>query len=279
MGTNSDGIWSENFASLSFIVTPYFWQTWWFVPAVIIAAILILFLTYLTALKTKVRRAVKLQKIKEEENNRVRKNTAADFHDELGHRLTRISLLTEIVKQKIGITFAEISPLLDHISENSARLYDVTKDFIWAIDPQRDSLYELTIRLKDFGDELFGSTKTNFKVEGISEELKKAPLDMEWKRHLMLIFKEGMNNSLEHSDSKTVSLISSIKEDEFEVILEDDGSGFNVEEHLTGKGLTNIIKRAETLNAYIQIDSKPGSGTKLLFKGKFPIKSVNFNKD
>jgi signal transduction histidine kinase len=277
MGTNSDGIWSENFASFSFVINPYFYQTWWFVPAAIVAAVLILFLAYLVVLQTKVRRAIKIQNIKEEESERVRKKTAIDFHDELGHRLTRISLLTEIVKRKIGITFSEISPLLDQISENSARLYDGTKDFIWAIDPQKDSLYELIIRLKDFGDEIFGSTNVNFNVEGISEEFQKAQLDMDWKRHLMLIFKEGMNNSLKHSNSKTVLLSSSIKEDEFELVLEDDGAGFKFDDSLQGSGLKNMQKRAEILNAEIQIDSKPGSGTKLLFKGKFPFKSVNFN--
>ena len=277
MGTNSDGIWSENFASISFIITPHFWQTWWFVPAVIIGLVLILFLGYLLILKTKIKRAVRVQKIKEEENERVRKKTAIDFHDELGHRLTRISLLTEIVKQKIGITFSEINPLLDQISENSARLYDGTKDFIWAIDPQKDSLYELIIRLKDFGDEIFGSTDVHFNVEGISEELQKASLDMDWKRHLMLIFKEGMNNSLKHSNSKTVSLTSSVKEDEFELSLADDGAGFEIDKSPKGNGLKNMQKRAEILNAEFQIESKPGNGTKLLLKGKFPIKSVNFN--
>ncbi len=277
MGTNSDGVWSENFASVSFLIRPHFYQTWWFVPAAIIGSVLILFVAYLLILKTKVRRAIKIQKIREEESERVRKKTAIDFHDELGHRLTRISLLTEIVKRKIGVTFSEISPLLDQISENSARLYDGTKDFIWAIDPQKDSLYELIIRLKDFGDEIFGNTDVNFNVEGISEELQKASLDMDWKRHLMLIFKEGMNNSLKHSNSKTVSLTSSIKEDEFELILEDDGSGFEIDINLKGNGLKNMRKRADLLNAKVQIDSKPGTGTKILFKGKFPIKSVNFN--
>jgi signal transduction histidine kinase len=277
MGPNSDGVWSDNFASFSFIITPHFFQTWWFIPAAILGSVLILFLAYLLILKTKVRRAIKIQKIKEEESERVRKKTAIDFHDELGHRLTRISLLTEIVKRKIGVTFSEISPLLDQISENSARLYDGTKDFIWAIDPQKDSLYELIIRLKDFGDEMFGNTDVNFNVEGVSEELQKASLDMDWKRHLMLIFKEGMNNSLKHSNSTTVSLTSSIKEDEFNLILEDDGSGFEIDSSLKGDGLKNMQKRAELLNAEVQIDSKPGIGTKILFKGKFPIKSVNFN--
>jgi signal transduction histidine kinase len=93
----------------------------------------------------------------------------------------------------------------------------------------------------------------------------------------MLIFKEGMNNSLKHSNGKTVSLTSSIKEKEFEIMLEDDGTGFEMNENLKGNGLKNMQKRAEILDAKVQIDSKPGNGTKLLFKGKFPIKSVNFN--
>ncbi len=277
MGTNSDGIWSENYASLNFVIKPYFWQTWWFLPALILGVILISFLTHLLILKTKISRAVKIQKIKEEESERVRKQTARDFHDELGHRLTRISLLTEIVKRKIGITFSEISPLLDQISENSARLYDGTKDFIWAIDPKKDSLYELVVRLKDFGDEIFGSTDVNFNVQGLSDELLNTSLDMDWKRHLMLIFKEGMNNSLKHSNSNSVSLSSSIKADEFELILEDDGDGFEPDKNIKGNGLKNITKRAEILNAEVHINSKPGAGTKLSLKGKFPIKSVNFN--
>jgi ligand-binding sensor domain-containing protein/signal transduction histidine kinase len=277
MGTNSDGIWSENFASVSFVIHPHFWQTWWFIPAVVLGLVLISFLIHLLILKSKVKSAVKIQRIKEEESEKVRKKTAIDFHDELGHRLTRISLLTEIVKRKIGLSFSDISPLLDQISENSARLYDGTKDFIWAIDPKKDSLYELIVRLKDFGDDIFSSTNVNFNVQEISEELQKASLDMDWKRHLMLIFKEGMNNSLKHSKGQKVSLTSSIKDDEFELVLEDDGVGFETDENLKGNGLKNIQKRAEILEAEVQIDSQPGVGTKLSFKGKFPIKSVHFN--
>jgi signal transduction histidine kinase len=238
---------------------------------------LIGFLIHLMILKTKVKRVAEIARIREEESERVRKKTAVDFHDELGHRLTRISLLTEIVKRKIGFSFSEIRPLLEQISENSAKLYDGTKDFIWAIDPKKDSLYELVVRLKDFGDEIFNSSDINFNVEGISDELQKASLDMDWKRHLMLIFKEGMNNSLKHSKSKKVSLTSNIKDDEFELVLEDDGIGFISDTKSKGNGLRNMKQRAANLNADIQIESNPGTGTKLSFKGKFPIKSVNFN--
>ena len=35
-GTNSDGIWSENAASIKIIINPPFWQTWWFITLIVI---------------------------------------------------------------------------------------------------------------------------------------------------------------------------------------------------------------------------------------------------
>ena len=275
--TNSDGIWSNNFAEFAFMISPPFWQTWWFIPAMISAIILLGFTIHLLALHSKIRRAINNEKIREEESDRIRQKTAIDFHDELGHRLTRISLLVELVKRKLGIAFSEVKPLLEQISENSARLYEGTKDFIWAIDPQKDSLYELMIRLKDFGDEIFGNTKVSFEIKNLEEKLQNAELDMDWKRHLSLIFKEGLNNSLKHSKCHKVSIDSKFENDEFEIILEDDGTGFNPNNLKTGNGLNNMKMRAEYINAILDIESQPGSGTKISVKGKFPIKSLNYN--
>jgi signal transduction histidine kinase len=182
-----------------------------------------------------------------------------------------------MIKRKLGFSYSEINPLLDQISNNSIQLYDGTRDFIWAIDPHQDSLYELMIRLKDFGDEIFSETNVDFKINGLTDELQSKSLDMDWKRHLALIFKEGMNNTLKHSESNNVLLDSKITGDEFELILEDDGRGFDLNEKKKGNGLKNIKKRAETLNAELDIETKPGKGTRISIKGKFPIKSLNYN--
>ena len=220
----------------------------------------------------KIKHALEIEKIRAEENERVRKQTAIDFHDELGHRLTRISLLTEIVKRKLGDSYRDVLPLLRKISENSIQLYDGTKDFIWAIDPQNDSLYELLVRLKDFGDEIFNDTNIDFLVKGISAELEKTSLSTDMKRHLTLIFKEGMNNSLKHSGGKKVSLESKIVGDEIEITLQDDGTGFKIDEDKGGNGIKNMIKRAEKINGQLQINAEPGKGTRISFKGKVTTK-------
>ncbi|MGA7837885.1 MAG: ATP-binding protein, partial [Ignavibacteriaceae bacterium] len=192
---------------------------------------------------------------------------AIDFHDELGHRLTRISLLTEIAKRKLESQNKEVIPLLRKISENSIQLYEGTKDFIWAIDPQNDSLYDLLIRLKDFGDDIFNDTDVDFFVSGLNSELEKTSLSTDMKRHLALIFKEGMHNSLKHSHSHSVHLESRLINGEVEITLKDDGAGFDAGKVSSGNGLGNMKKRAEKLKGSLLIDSVPGKGTSISFRG------------
>jgi two-component sensor histidine kinase len=276
-GTNGDGIWSSNEASVSFIIFPPFWQTIWFYLIIFSLIVSISFIAHKLIVRKKVKRAIDIEKIKEEEGERIRRKTAIDFHDELGHSLTRISLLTVLIKRKLGNAFSDITSLLDQIGDNSSQLYDGTKDFIWAIDPKEDSLYELFIRLKDFGDELYSNTNVDFEVKGLDQQLQSAPLSMEWKRHLMLIFKEGMNNSLKHSNGNKVSFITHTEGNDVEITLEDNGNGFEQDIEMKGNGLKNMRGRADKLDSSLQIDSLPGEGTKILFKGKFPIKSLNFN--
>jgi ligand-binding sensor domain-containing protein/two-component sensor histidine kinase len=276
-GTNGDGVWSKHQASLSVLIDTPFWQTAWFYLIILCVLIIFSIIVHRVIVNSKVRRAVRIEKLREEEAEKIRRKTAIDFHDELGHRLTRISLLTELIKRNIGNAFSEITTLLNQISDNSTQLYNGTKDFIWAIDPHQETLYELMLRLKDFGDDLYGRTDIKFEVNGLDEKLQAATLDVDWKRHLALIFKEGMNNSLKHSNGEKVQLDSHLEGDEIEIVLSDNGKGFADNPKSKGNGLKNMRDRAEKLASSIFIDSNPGEGTKISFKGKFPVKSVNFN--
>lgn len=268
MGSNSDGVWNEKPATLELIIQPPFWRTWWFSSLTILILLSVIYFTHLIRTRNKIAAALRIEKIREEENAKVRKQAAIDFHDELGHRLTRISLLTEIAKRKLDYKNNEVIPLLKKISENSIQLYEGTKDFIWAIDPQNDSLYDLIIRLKDFGDEIFTDTDVAFFVSGVTSELEKTSLTTDMKRHLALIFKEGMHNSLKHSHSHSVILESKIEADEVVITLKDDGAGFDSDKVSAGNGLKNMKKRAEKINGILLINSSPGKGTSISFKGQ-----------
>jgi signal transduction histidine kinase/ligand-binding sensor domain-containing protein len=277
IGTNSSGVWSSRLATITFIITPPFYLTWWFLTISILAFILMIYFIYRYNINRKINHAIAAEKIKSEEREKVRRKTALDFHDELGHVLTRINLLVELVSRKIPENDNVLRPILNKISQSSFQLYNGTRDFIWSIDPKNDSLYELLIRLKDFGDELFMDTDIFFEVNGISEDYRQMKLSTDWRRHLALIFKEGMTNTLKYSHSKKVILNTDLSKDELCIALEDDGEGFSMLKEYKGNGLKNMKKRAEKLNSVLDINSNYGEGTRILFKGKVGVGSFQMN--
>ena len=126
------------------------------------------------------------------------------------------------------------------------------------------------MRLKDFGDEFFNGSKIDFKTEGFNEELKNYYLSTDWKRHIALLFKEAMNNSLKHSCANQVILQIQILGKKLKIGIEDNGKGFLKTETFAGSGLKNMISRAEKINGIIDIESTQGAGTKVVFTADLP---------
>ena len=53
-----------------------------------------------------------LERLHREEQNKVRQRTAEDFHDEVGNKLTRINVLTNVLKNKIGPLTADTQRII-----------------------------------------------------------------------------------------------------------------------------------------------------------------------
>ncbi len=244
---NGDGIWNEEGAAIQLAILPPFWMTSWFYALIVLSFLAILWYLHKSSVKRKIEKVVEIEKI--------RKNAAADFHDELGHKLTIISLFSEIVKDKLtGRVDNEVSPHLDKVIKTSNELYFSMKDLLWALDPSKDSIYDLAIMLKDFGDELFDKTGVNFHSEGIRPLLKTRKLPMHYKRHIVLIFKEAMNNTLKHANCHNTLLAFDYNGNgHLAISFKDDGDGFEIPKVNEGNGLLNIQDRAERINADLVI--------------------------
>lgn len=262
-GTNSDGIWSKKETSIKIIISPPFWKTWWFYGIVIcLLTAAIIFIQNLRV-KQKVKNLIKLEKIKEEERELMREQASRDYHDELGHKLTRISMYSRRINKKLRPTANGLTNDLNSIIETSNSLQSGAKDLIWAMNPQEDSFYDFIVRLRDFGNELFENSGINFSVSGIKDEFRDIILSMDSKRHLIYIFKEGMNNILKYSRCTSVKLSFNFLDDHLEIILEDNGIGFDLENCPKGYGLKNIFSRAAQINMNVNLSSEKFSGTKI----------------
>ncbi len=262
--SNSDGQYSSMSDLFTININPPFHKTIWFylLIALFIAAVLWGLHKY--------RLSMKLEQVREVE--KIRRATAADFHDELGHKLTIISWFAEILKKKIGPEQLELRPHLDRIIEASGTLYHTMKDMLWAMDPDKDSVYDLYQQIREFGLELFDNTGVLFEADNISDELKDRIISPAHKRHVLLIFKEVMHNSLKHAHGTLTHFDLSRENGHLKFRFRDNGEGFKMNGGPVGHGLNNVKRRAGLINASINIKSE-GTGT--VAELDLPVENLN----
>jgi signal transduction histidine kinase/ligand-binding sensor domain-containing protein len=269
-GANCDGVWNEAGTYAKLKIKPRFYQTRYWHPSVIGTLILLIILFFTIRTKLKIRRSLELERVRIQEKEQVQKTIAADFHDELGQKLTKISLFSEIVKGKLFKESPEYVEYINKINKAAKELTSSTRDFIWTLNPTQDSLHDVAIYLKDFGDELFDKTGIEFRANGISKDLEKIRLPMEWRRHLILIFKEAMNNVIKHAECTSLTLEILMNHNTIELSLSDNGIGcFNG--RISGcQGLNNMKHRAEQIHGNLDIILDKGKGTTIRFWGEIP---------
>ncbi|MDH3267442.1 MAG: histidine kinase [Ignavibacteria bacterium] len=254
-GTNEDGIWNENPASIKIIINPPFWQTSWFVTLVVLTVAF--FIYFFGTIRVKSQLEIEKLKLK----------IASDLHDNIGSGLTEISILSEVAERSEGHSSMIVKNDLQKISETARQLVDSMSDIVWVVNPQRDSLHDLIVKLKDSYNEFFSSIGISFQVNNIekSDDIK---LPMEYKQNLLLMFKEAINNAIKHSGCKKLVLEAFYKNDIIEIILKDDGSGFDLNKVKFGNGIKNMENRANKIKGKLSWKTESGKGTTVKFSGK-----------
>jgi two-component system NarL family sensor kinase len=102
--------------------------------------------------------------------------------------------------------------------------------------------------------------------------LKGAPYTLGFEREIILfrIFQEFLNNAIKHSQAKNLLVALDYGVESFNLILLDDGKGFDFEKAVThtlldsGAGLRNINRRCELINAKCHFETAVGQGTKIM---------------
>ncbi|MEM0518669.1 sensor histidine kinase [Aequorivita flava] len=254
---NNDGVWSETATLELEMLAPWF-QSWW-------AYILYFFLAIATVyllLKLRLQQERRLELARAQERDIFRKRSSRDFHDEAGTRITRIALITELAKMK-----SDNDPeMLEYLAQIDTNLQDLNggmRDFIWALDPSKDNAFDTLTRFVEFAAKFCEFGNIQFKSQNISDNLKKKELNMAERRHLLLILKEAINNSVKHGNCTEISFKINSRPGMLQLSLADNGKGFNSNTTTRGNGLTNMKERAEALGGTLKIKSETNGGTKL----------------
>jgi signal transduction histidine kinase len=217
-----------------------------------------------------INRMEEIHTARQTERDHLRKKTSEDFHDELGHLITKISLFSELARRK-ALEDAGLLEYIRKIEQHTKSLSTGIKDFIWILNPERDSLYESLKRIKEFGEALYEHTDIEFRTNGIRESYNDIKLNPEVRRHILMIFKEAMTNTIKHSACSKVTLNVSFAGAALTIALSDNGNGFDPRRQTSGSGIRNMSERAKRLKGNCLATSKPGGGTTIQFSASIDV--------
>jgi signal transduction histidine kinase len=256
---NRDGDCNIAYKSLMIEILPPPWKTWW---AYLIYIVLILSALF-GLLWIQAERSRAIEKARAAERDMFRKKMARDFHDEAGNKITLLSLLTDRARKR-SENNPEVKDLLIDLQDQIQELRAGMRDFIWIMDPSRDTLFDTVVRFRDFAEKVCEQAEVSFDEKGRTETLRDIIMPGNVRRHFLLIFKEGLNNTLKYAEAHQITFSVRRKDSQVWVfMLEDDGNGFDLKQSSDGHGLGNMKARALQIGAVLDITSDIGIGTRV----------------
>jgi len=249
---NRDGLISQP-AVFEFRILRPIYLRWWFIALVMLSFGGIVFSLY----RYRVRQLLELE--------RVRTRIATDLHDDIGASLSRVAILSEVVRQQNRGHNGESEGRLAEIATSARELVDSMSDIVWSVDPRRDDLGNVVTRVRQFGADVFEAQGIAWELQ-VTPDLEKTKLTPEQRRDIFLICKEALNNVARHAGCRRATLSLRVSGQQILVGIKDDGRGFAaavVENGRGGHGLANMQARAARLGGSLGIASDPGQGTQL----------------
>jgi signal transduction histidine kinase len=200
---------------------------------------------------------LKHQRALEQERLRI----ARDIHDDLGARVTQISLLSAMSRNSDSLEKARLD--FDRISAMSRELVTALYETVWAVSPENDNLEALGSYLCQMANKLCEQTllRCRFHVNGLPAEVQ---LSSQTRHNITMAVKEAIHNAIKHAHASEISISITFEHDELQIAIQDNGQGFRPGKPTEGNGLCNMRQRLKSIGGTCNFESQAGTGTKVL---------------
>lgn len=279
--SNNDGIWNEMGASIPITITPPFWMEWWFRITILFIASSLTIGSVRYFIKKKIReRTRKLEQETAIERERTR--IARDMHDDLGAKVTEISILSELAKLDVEKERSAINHIKE-ISLIGKKVVKALDEIVWSVNPKNDTLESLIDYVIQHIEQFLSMTRILYRLD-IPPEIPSIIIPFDLRHNVFLVIQEALNNVVKHSSATEVYILMDINESTFFISVRDNGKGFSVdlfdpplsreqdsEENILKKkkinlysnGLGNMKKRITETGGSFMIKSEAGRGTEI----------------
>ena len=248
------GAWGET-AAFSFVVAPPFYQT---VPFVAVL------LSLLSATILFVSRAIYLRRVRMRlaafrHRNMLameRARISRDIHDDVGARLTRISMLISLMAKKNG----EAVEIADEVRDVVRALDEV----VWAVEPRNDTLSAFADYVYHYAEMFAVSAGIGIRA-GFPSDVPDAVVSSVVRHAVYMCVKEALNNAVKHAEATLLFVSMTIDGRRVTVRIGDNGNGFRLPRK-GGNGLSNMRTRMEDIGGSFRIGPRPEGGCEVVLE-------------
>jgi signal transduction histidine kinase len=258
---NNEGVWDNSGATLRVVVTPFFWQRLWFrIGVVAVFTLAVVATVRFVSFRRLHQRLLVLEQ--QEALHRERARIAKDIHDDVGANLTQIALLGELAQQDRGEP-DKAAERMGKISGTARLAIKSLDEIVWAVNPRNDTLAHLIDYAGQFAVDFLRVAGIRCRLD-LPEQPPARELSTDLRHNLFLVIKEALNNVVKHARATEVWLRVSVTPDALEVVVEDNGCGFEkAPDDAVSDGLRNMRQRMADIGGECRIESKAGTGTKV----------------
>ena len=232
---------------------PWFWST----MLVLVTAVIVGSGRYLGWRRMKLEmEQLKSQQALESERLRI----AHDIHDDLGARVTQITMVSAMSLHDPTLS-EKTREDLNQIKRMSRDLVTALYETVWAVNPEYDNLDALGSYLCQMVNQQCDRTQVHCRLH-VSEMPHEIQVSSQTRHNITMAVKEAINNVIKHAKVSEVVMNVTWKDHVLDIRIEDNGCGFDAQQGQNGHyGLTNMKQRMEKLGGRCAIESRPGSGT------------------
>jgi signal transduction histidine kinase len=205
-----------------------------------------------------------------EENER--KRIARELHDGLGQSLSAISFTVRTTLERVGdkvkVGFESLEAIMPIIHQSMEEVRRIGMNLRPALLDDLGLLPTIGWFVREYQN-----TYPSIRVEK-QTEIEETQVPDPLKAVIYRIVQEAMTNIAKHSKANHVSIFLMRKMDgRIELVIEDNGIGFDMESIKKELGLGSMRERAELSGGSFDIESVKGKGT--VIRGSWPIEQLS----
>jgi two-component system sensor histidine kinase DegS len=196
-----------------------------------------------------------------------RQRLARQMHDGPAQSLTNLILQAEIVEKSFGVSTDQARSELTNLRNAVSTAFEKTMDFVFELSPMMLDDLGAVPTVRRYVEDFQEKTGLSIAFDLAGDEHRMAPYV---EVTIFRVIQELLHNVWQHAHANHVQVGINLQGSKVGITVEDDGSGFDVEEVVNSAkgrktlGIATMQQRLEMLSGTIQFDSSLGRGTKVI---------------